>query len=261
LTVQKRVRIVLAVLFLGGLEIAAWRNLSEGEPRYHGKPVSSWLENDDGSLGAEQNAQRAVERAGTNAIPTLLNMLRQSDSPLKRKLMDLAQRQRFIKVHFIPAEMRNSGAWLGFSILGSNAAGAVPALTDICNLKISWWSQLYAVKSLGAIGPASKAAIPLLLEETTNAHFLVRAESLEALVRVQAKPELVVAALTNALSDSNGTVRFVACGCLAQLGELAHQAVPALVNSLNDPVRDVRFHAARALKSIDPEAAARVGTR
>ena len=133
--------------------------LREREPSYQGKPLSSWLENDDGSLEAEQNAQRAVEKVGTNSIPTLLTILRQSDSPLKRRVMDLAQRQRFIKVHWTPAEMRNSGAWVGFSTLGSNAAGATPLLMEIYGLEASEASQRYVVRSLAAIGPAANAAI------------------------------------------------------------------------------------------------------
>ena len=164
---RKRVQIALAVLLVAMAGVIVLRVREPTEPVYQGKRLSvwlvqyyrSWLENDDGSLGAEQNAQRAVEMAGTNAIPTLLEMLRQSDSPLERRVMDLAQRQRFIKVHFTPAEMRNSGAWLGFWILGSNAAGAVPALMGIYDRKISWWSQLYAVQSLGAIGPSLNQSV------------------------------------------------------------------------------------------------------
>src|SRR5260370_36329666 len=49
----------------------------------------------------------------------------------------------------------------------------------------------------------------------TNSHFLVRAQSMTSLVRIHAKPELVVPALTNALSDPNRTVHFFACGSLA----------------------------------------------
>src|SRR5260370_5878786 len=146
---RKPVRIALAVLLVAVVSGIGWQGLREREPVYQGKRLSNWLAKDDGSLEAEQNAQRAVEKAGTNAVPTLLRMLRHSDSPLKRKVMDLAQHQRFVKVHFALAESRNAGAWVGFSTLGASAAFAVPSLTEIFDLKISWWSQLYTVKSLG----------------------------------------------------------------------------------------------------------------
>src|SRR5437879_2920486 len=258
---RKRVQIALAVLFVGGLGLVAWPILREREPVYQGKRLSHWLANDDGSLEAERNAQRAVEKAGTNSIPTLLTMLRQSDSPLKRRVMDLAQRQRFVKVHFTLAESRNAGAWVGFSTLGASAAFAVPSLTEIFDLKISWWSQLYTVKSLGAIGPAAKVATPVLLRGTTNSHFLVRADSLYALSCVRAEPQLAVPVLTKALRDPNRTVRFVACVALAKLGEEAKQAVPHLLNALEDPDREVRHLAIYALRSLDPEAAAKAGVK
>ena len=59
--------------------------------------------------------------------------------------------------------------------------------------------------------------------------------------------------------DPTSTVRHVACVFLAQVGEDARQAVPALVNSLKDPDSNVRYFAARALKAVDVEAAARAG--
>jgi len=259
--VHKRVHIVLAMLFVGGLGVLAWPILREHEPVYQGKQLSNWLANDDGSLEAEQNAQRAVMEAGTNAVPTLLRMLRQRDSPLKRKVMDLAQSQRLVRVHYTPAESRNAGAWVGFSTLGASAAFAVPPLMEVCDLNISAPSQRWTIRSLAAIGPAAKKATPALLRATTNPDVIVRAESLHALVRIHAEPDLAVPALTKALTDPNGTVRFVACNSLAQLGETAQEAVPVLVKTLSDPVRDVRHRAAAALRSIDPEAAASAGVK
>jgi len=256
---RKRFQIALVVFLVGVLGVVAWPILSEHEPVYHGKRLSTWLASDDGSMEAELNAQRAVMQAGTNAVPILLRMLRQRDSPLKGKVLDLAQSQPIIRVYCPRAESRNAGAWVGFSTLGVNAASAVPALMEICDLKISAPSQCYAVRSLAAIGPAAKSATPTLLRATTNSDIIVRAESLHALVCIQAEPDLAVSALTQALSDSNSTVRFVACNSLAQLGEAAEHAVPSLVKALKDPVRDVGERAAVALWSIDPKVATKAG--
>jgi len=239
--------------------VIAWQVLREREPVYQGKRLSRWLADDDGSLESERNAQRAVVEAGTNAVPTLLRMLRQSDMPLKRKLMDMAQNQRLIKVHCTPAESRNAGAWVGFSALGPSAAFAVPSLMEIFDLKISWWSQLYTLKSLGTIGPAAKVATPVILRGTTNSHFLVRAESLYALACVRAEPQVAVPVLTEALHDSNRTVQHVTCVALAKLGDEAKPAVPRLLDALEEPDREVRHFAIYALKAIDPAAAAQAG--
>ena len=77
---RKRVHVALAVLLVAIAGATAWPILRERGPVYQGKRLSHWLANDDGSLEAERNAQRAVVEAGTNAVPTLLRMLRHSDS-------------------------------------------------------------------------------------------------------------------------------------------------------------------------------------
>ena len=256
----KRVPVALAVAFAALAGVLQWETLRlrEPEPLVDGRPLTSWLDN-NGSPEAERQASRAVEKAGTNAIPTLLRMLRQRDSAFKLKLIEWAQRQSFVKIHHTPAWVRNEGAFAAFMVLGARAESAVPALTEICEREISWPSQVGAVRSLAAIGPTAEAAVPVLLRATTNSHFLVRAESLNALARIQAKPEVAVPALTRALSDPNGTVRFVACNSLALLRTDAQQAVPVLVKSLRDPDREVQLATARALGLIDPEAAARAG--
>ena len=225
-----------------------------------GKPLTSWLDN-AGSPAAELRASQAVKKAGTNAVPTLLRMLRQRDSSFKCRLMDLVQRQTFVKVHCIPSDERNREAFLGFSALGAGAKAAVPALVEICEGKISWASEVYTVQSLGAIGPAAKMAIPLLLRETTNSHFLVRGASLIALAQIHAKPDMVVPALTNALSNRNLTLRLLAWRSLALLGRAGKQAVPALVKSLSDEDQDTGQSASNALKAIDPEAATKAGVK
>ena len=256
----KRVPVALAVAFAALVGVLGWETLRlrEPEPLVDGRPLTSWLDN-NGSPEAERQASRAVERAGTNAIPTLLRMLRQRDSALKRKLMEWAQRQSFVRIPYRPAWVRNEEAFAAFMVLGARAESAEPALTAIYEQGISWQSQVATVRSLGRIGPAAKAAIPVLLRAATNSHFLVRAESLGALVRVQAEPEAMVPVLTRALHDPNGTVRFVACNSLADLRGDARPAVPVLVKSLGDPDGEVQLATARALGLIDPEAAARAG--
>ena len=260
---RKRVPIVLAVLLaaIGGLAVWAGLHARQKEPVVDGRPLMCWLDQNDGSLEAERKARRAVEKAGTNAVPALLGMLRQRDSLLKRRVMELAQSQRFIKVHYIPAESRNCEAWVAFTTLGARAEGAVPALMEIYDMNVSWWSQMYVVKSLGAIGPVAKMATSVLLRAATNRHFLVRGESLDAFVRIHAEPEVAVPALTRALNDPNYTVRFVACNSLSQFGDGAKQAVPALVPLLHDPNDQVRGAASRALLRVDPEAAAKAGVK
>jgi len=89
----------------------------------------------------QQEADEAVRQAGTNALPTLLRMLRAKDSVQKVKFLALAERQHFIKIKYTPAEELNYRALSGFGVLRAKAQSAVPALIEIANKNVSHDSQ------------------------------------------------------------------------------------------------------------------------
>jgi hypothetical protein len=255
---RKRVRVALAVLLVILASVIAWQVFSVREPVYQGKPLSVWLDYyvSRQSEAQREMADRALDKVGTNAIPTLLWMLRQRDTSLKRRVMGLVQKQPFIKVHYIPAERRNQAAYFAFLKLGARAEVAVPALIEIYEQRLSPFSQQCAAESLGVIGPAAKKAIPVLVRGMADTNTLVRCDTLLALGKFRAEPEVVVPALTKSLNDPNPRVRLFACTALVQVGGEAKQAVPALVKALDDSDSSVRGQAAYALHQIDPEAAA-----
>ena len=78
-----------------------------------------------------RKAHEAIRSIGTNAIPTLLQMLRATNPPLKIKLVALAQRQHLIKIRYTPAESLNAAAASGFHVLYSKGRTAVPASIEI----------------------------------------------------------------------------------------------------------------------------------
>src|SRR5579864_2809300 len=91
---RKRCRIALAVLLVAIIGVISWQSLRE--PVYQGKRLTVWLEQygtnhfptvRDGPLGKE--AETAVRRIGTNAIPVYLKILTARDLPLKLKVMAL----------------------------------------------------------------------------------------------------------------------------------------------------------------------------
>jgi hypothetical protein len=104
---RKRVQIALAVLLVVIAGVGVWQGLREREPVYQGKPLSSWLIAVYSTTGTpeaqEEQANAAVRQVGTNVLPTLLRMLRAKDSPLKVKLMALADKQHVIKISYTPA--------------------------------------------------------------------------------------------------------------------------------------------------------------
>jgi hypothetical protein len=71
---RKRFRSLLAVLLVAVVGGLAWQVTRPREPVYQGKPLSYWLVRP--ARDPNFNALRAL---GTNAIPTLLQMLRAKD--------------------------------------------------------------------------------------------------------------------------------------------------------------------------------------
>jgi len=247
---RKWVHVALAVFLVAVGGVVAWEILRPHElnPIVDGKRLTTWLE------GQSDEASRALEKVGTNAIPTLLWMLRQTDSPFKSTMVDLFRKQHFIKVHHIPAEQHNHAAYLAFRKLGARADVAVPALIEIYEQKLSPSSQQAAARSLGSIGPPAKQAIPVLILGMTDTNALLRIDLLRALADLHAEPDLVVPALTNALNDANPGVSVFAFDALWEIGEAAKPAVPALVKAVHNSEPSARGGAVRALLKIAPDA-------
>jgi len=250
---RKRVRIALAVLFVAVVSGIVWQVLQPREPVYQGKPLSFWL-----IYGKPQESEDAVRQAGTNAIPTLLRMLRAKDSALKVKLMDLTSRQHIIKIHFTQALVLNIEAVHGFAALGAKAQSAVPAVIEILNQDGSSYHSMYA---LSTIGPAAKEAIPALLKRlddpTTEYEYAV----FSTLRGIGAKSDEVVPVLIRQLASTNVAKQGRALARLSQFGSDAKSAVPKVLGFLDSPQLSLRWEATNCLKTIDPEAAAKAGVK
>jgi hypothetical protein len=251
----------------------------EREPVYQGKGLRVWLaEYYYATLGqgGERRAIAAsgIRHIGTNAIPTLLNMLRKKDSPVVSTLIVLWERHIIFSHYNLPGWVRlpswyrtkamvlNAQASMGFEVLRADARQAVPALIEIYDQHISAMSGFYAGRALIAIGPdAVRKAIPSFVRGAASSDAGVRQYAVWTLVDLHAEPSLLVPALVKALSDTNASIRRTAAMSLKEVGFAARPAVPALVLSLNDPDAQVRGLAAQALMRIDYDAAVKAGVK
>lgn len=131
-----RVHVAVCVAFvaIAGVSLLVTWICINREPVYEGKPLSFWLTDRVTDLQARRKGGEVMRQIGTNGIPTLLRMTKaRRASPLKRKLLDLAYKQSFIRIREGPDAFRQHwGAEFGFEILGTNAVSAVPELIKIC---------------------------------------------------------------------------------------------------------------------------------
>jgi len=247
--------IVFVVAVVGGL---AWLMLRPRELVYEGKSVSYLLMQYEWSPHGQEikPAQDALHKIGTNAIPLYLKWVESKDALLKDKIILLARKQSLIPIRwFTTGEYRFLGR-LGFEVLGSDAAPAVPALIKLLNESSDPNIQGEAALSLGRIGPAAQDAVPALIAvlrcfDSDDSYCAVA-----ALGNIHSKPELAVPALIRHLEKSG--LRPVdlrrTIESIGNFGTNAQAAIPALEQLAKDPDNDIRSWASDVLKQIKPEA-------
>jgi HEAT repeat protein len=185
----KRVKIGLAVMAVALIGVIV-RQVTQppDEPVYKGKPLSNWLlPIKTGNPKALEDAKEAMRHAGTNALPALLRMLRVKDSLPKAALVWFNKKQNIINFRITSDVGWNLAGLQGFSLLGTNAQSAVPALIAILNQNTSRQSQSYTIGALSCIGPSAKEAVPTLLRFANDPDPVMR--STAAIVIRQIDPE------------------------------------------------------------------------
>jgi hypothetical protein len=257
----KKRRILLAAMLVILLVGFAWWLLRPREPSYQGKSLSAWLAHSTVYGLDSPDAIEAVRQIGTNAIPTLIRMLRANDSPLRTKSIELLDRQDLVRVKIIRARDENYQAFLGFDSLGLDGKIALPELIEIYDEGISTDSQSYAARSIGSIGPGAKSAIPSLLKGLKTTNDSVCWPTALALGSIHCEPELVVPELVRLLQHSNPVVRSFDIIALGNFGTNARSAIPDLTLMLSDQDANIRVAATNSLKQIDSEAAAKAGVK
>ncbi len=262
--VRKTRRLLLLALLIAAVGVVVWIVLRpDPEPTYQGKPLTYWLDGFVSGNPSPDEATEAVRQIGTNAIPTLLRLLRAGDSKFKLKLIQLSQKQHVINIKLKYAGTRQKEGFYGFVALGALAKSAVPALLEIYNEHRTgtYDNFLTTAQLIANMGPAAADAVPRFVQATTDTNFQVRFNAVLTLSQIRARPDLSVPALTASLRDPDETVRGTAALCLVDFGTNAQPAVPELINLLADPSVDIKNDAATALKHIDPEAATKAGVK
>jgi hypothetical protein len=229
------------VIFL--LLLAAWP-APAAEPVYNGKALSEWLV----TMKTNSSDAEAVRKIGTNALPTLMNIISVEQWSRKRvlgKLKSLDFREAAGNKN-IPTEVFRGLAVDGFAVLGTNAEPAIPQLKRLlynnpeCRPEVSC--------ALAQIGPKGFA----VLTNAMNDDNLVAALVFTIGQKGGGDKQTVTRILIGALQNPDPQVRGTAAEFLA--GKDAELAVPALAQTLDDKEGYPWQRALVALESYGPAA-------
>ncbi|HZV35955.1 MAG TPA: hypothetical protein VFB72_15370 [Verrucomicrobiae bacterium] len=249
---------IVLLAIAGGLSSYIMRS-RQPMPMYEGKPLTYWLECLAPLNRTEtsfQQAEHAIQSIGTNAIPTLLDMLQKSDSPLKVRLMSFLRRHGFLKFKWSLATDQNDEALVAFQMLGPEARGAVPTLVQMYRKNISRKPRSQILDILDSIGPSANEAVPALASFLANTNDELRPLIALTLGQIHSCPEVGVPALTNYLSVA-GSDHLVVAMALGNYGKDAKVALPAVEALLTDKEESVRMVSSNVISQIDSQTASR----
>lgn len=207
-------------------------------------------------------APRALSAIGKNAIPPLIEHLRDNNWLVKQRTLDAFLLMGPKAEEAVPAlveTFKDSDKriqWdtlnvLGF--IGTKAGKAVPALIDFLkDTENKWrleleektpvpvsgvtnrWLLMTTIDTLEKIGPPAEAAIPILIDLLNHRDARVILNAADALESIGAKTEKVVPALVDLLQNPEKSVKDWAIHALAKIGKEDPKVITALIQVLHD---------------------------
>ena len=202
---MKRLRVIVivaTVLIVGWL---VFRPSGPKELTYQGKKLSTWLvegsdayRNVQTRLAVEHATEQAMKAVGTNAIPTLLQWLKSSPTPVREKLNKLLDRENFISYRFHTAWDKQWLAQYGFELLGKDAMPAVPELTRLLN-SLNSEQRSCAMECLTEIDNTNRKLLPIFLQALKHPDVQIRSLAARQLYDYY-PPEAEKAGVTNMFS-------------------------------------------------------------
>jgi len=271
---NKRVRIMLAILLLAAVSVSGWRFLHAyfHEPAYQGKSVSVWIQSLTNGIPAMQ-ARAALQKIGLPAVPYLVAAFGKSDDLLTKTYSKLwynspAAARRLLPEPFPWQATRTRIAEaIGFIghhhwwVEGAGDAPTPPELERAVNVLARALAdpkpgvRSSSVQALEYLGPYAKSAVPGLIKMFNRGSLHERVMVCQAFGTIGPCSDVVQAVqvlqvLGNALNDSESGLNIAAVQALGAIGPSAASAVPALVERVASSDEQMRRSSLRALARI-----------
>jgi hypothetical protein len=291
---------IVVVVGCVAIAFAAFRLKRPADPVYAGRPLSEWvlsygyLTPPEGTQ-SENDADEALRRAGTNAIPYLLKWMRCEAPAWKRGVRAVAPPsvQDALKVDQpTSAEMLADKSVRAFGALGTNGLVVMPALVEMmrntnapdtarramqCLAALgtnglaplisviedmeypSRWRAILAVRRVHTNAESKEVLGPVLLRCATDPAGNVLSIGLASLwlSDVKYEPSVSIPALARILTNTTAgeNARRLAAKAIGGYGALAAEALPTLTNALVDPAPAIGRAASNAIWKITTDLA------
>jgi HEAT repeat protein len=272
----------LAISFSAALIAILAILLLERQPRYNNRTLSQWLTNP----GATE-AQDAVCKIGTKAIPFALRWMGHEPSALRRFAIQLLNRlpnRPTLNPDGATEDFAGDGENV-FYILGPKASSAIPELTRLAFESTEEGRTRRFIRCLGYIGPEAIPAVlmimtnaqlnsrycvidlvalgswgtngapfaPVLIQSLDDPDIQIFSAAARGLGNLPLPPSFVVPILAAKLESTNSWLRFGVADALGSIGPRARQATPQLQRLLQSSDKMRVAAAQNALQRIAPE--------
>jgi HEAT repeat protein len=275
---------LLAMIVIAATGAVTWYQVS-GEPTYKGSSLTTWIKKGYFTVNhpmayprvaiwpEEAEANEAVRKMGTNAVPSLLTMLQaKGDSRLKLKILTWLQ-SHHANSGFLGMDvtLRRSCGSVGLSILGADAEAAIPAIKSLLEHG-DWYQQQEAARVLSNMGPVGirplrdilanpnskgRPMAACFLRYYADEAILLSRDKVKSQGEIDQDAEVIVPELIKYIGDRDQDVRMWAIDGLGRFARKSEIAVPALVHVLIDTNQTSRIRgcAATALGNFRQDAA------
>jgi hypothetical protein len=239
----------------------------ESDPVYQNKKLSEHLETFRGGLlsgggiqngqltleptaeffGTDDQAMRAIDAMGTNALPLLVKLLRSKDSRISLWIRSFAYDHKavgkWIKLPRSMAWPRRIGAIAAFDRLGPKASGAIPKIIPLLSHPDHAQAALFAITAIRPEREDELLSLTNIFRQHRRAddtpdsqlQYLLQADAILTLGKYGSKSHAALPFILERFTSRNHRVRAACAVAIARIGVSPEIAVPLIISNLSDP--------------------------
>jgi HEAT repeat protein len=220
---SKRTQTVLICVLVVIASAMAFRVLNQREPRYEGKPLSTWLKEFDRWNGdTNMPVVQALRAMGDNAAPILARAILTKDSDLERNVM--AKLELYLKLDLTTVTERSRRAANALFVMEEHASAAGPIFFEALTSDDEFVRQ-EALNGFASLGPQSEEYLPAIINLEQDPSLSVRCSLIAALGCIGRRPDLCKPVLLRAVEDRDSRMRHLA---VVAFSKFDNERVPAI---------------------------------